>query len=117
MVKRKKKEINDTLKAEDFKEGDQPIKEGSILSVKDIMTKFSKNQELQTVCAIQDKKDGQKWDIFLNNKSLNNLIEGFGDEDDSWLNKHVTIVCEKEPNFKKLMLVVYPNGTAPKQLV
>ena len=104
MAKRKKNEISPSLKARDYKVGEIPIDEGRIVSIKDIETKYG-DRSVITV----DTTGGSK-DIFLNDFSLNLLIDKFGDEDEDWIGKKITTKVEEDKTFKNRMIIVYPKG-------
>lgn len=103
MVKRKKSELVDALKASDLKT-DWEIKDAEITEVKDVKTKFSDNERV--VISFQDVKDDVKFAVFVNQKSLNNLIDAFGEDDKKWIGEHCKLSLETDEKFGKKMIVI-----------
>ena len=52
--------------------------------------------------------DEKEFNIFVNNISLENLIEAFGDDDDAWTGKLCDLKLEKNEKFKKNMIIFHP---------
>ena len=102
-MKRQKKELLDTLKADNYKLGGV-VEQADIGAVKDLETN---NYGTKTIMQFLTAEGEQK-QVFLNSYSVNNLIDAFGEEDKRWVGETITIVCEEEPKFKKKMLIVKP---------
>ena len=100
MAKRQKNVMSHTLKASDF---DKPV-EGIISKIEDLETRYG-DKTLLTF-TIDGKEE--PYSVFLNNDSLNNLIDAFGGDDENFLKKKIQIKKEKDENFDKEKLVVYP---------
>lgn len=96
---REKIEIRPALKAQDYKEGAVVKSQVPIKDIIEVETRFGEKSVLVL-------EDGDS--IFLNAASNNSLIDAFGKESDIWKGKFVSIVCEKDTIFNKLMLVVKP---------
>lgn len=99
MTKRTKIELRPALKAQDFTEG-QIIKQSVFIKdINDVETRFGNN----TIISFDDGDS-----IFMNNSTLNNMIDKYGEEDKNWIGKGVRLVCEVDKVFSKKMLVLYP---------
>lgn len=109
MAIRKKVELIPALKAEDYKDGEEVVANATIKEVRDVKTKFdTEENDASTVLTFEDEADGETKSVFLNAKSTNNLIDSFGADDSAWAGKMIKIGCEKDPHYKKRMLVVSP---------
>jgi len=53
-------------------------------------------------------KDDDKYSVFMNQVSVNNLIEAFGEDDDGWKGKLCDLKEEVAPKYKNKMIVFYP---------
>jgi hypothetical protein len=102
MVLRKAKEILPTMKVTPTSDEDLEFfeTEGTIDKVKDISTKHGE----RAVVTIDNEK--LKFDVFLNNFSMSNLIEKYGPDDTGWIDKKVKVVKEKNSKFGKEMIVL-----------
>lgn len=98
MTKREKQELTPTLKVED---GFKGMAKAEIISVRNIDTKHGE----KVLMTISDS-DGKPHNVFLNVASMNNLIDAFGDEDDSWIGKMVTLTLETDEHYNKEKIVV-----------
>jgi len=96
-MKRQKIEMADTLKVDDGFKGKDNVE---IISIKDIETKHGKKSVLTV------KFDDAKYDVFINVDSNNNLVEAFGDEDTTWIGKHVNLVVEEDKFYKNDKIVI-----------
>lgn len=103
MALRKKNEVVPTLKADDFKAGDTVIATAIVNDIKDVETK---QYGLKTVIVLENQQDNVKQQVFLNNYSMSNLIDAYGEDDTNWRNKFVSVECQKDKDFNKKMLVV-----------
>lgn len=104
MTKRQKQELNATMKINPSKEDELsiPFEEttATIESVRDLDTKHGN----KTVTTLNDGK--KSFDVFLNNMSINNLIDAYGDEDQEWIGKNVQVSKEKCERFDNEMIVL-----------
>lgn len=102
MVLRKAKEIFPTMKVTPTSDEDLGFseKEGVISKVKDLDTKHG-----ERIVATVDSGE-LKFDIFLNNFSIFNLVEKYGEDDVNWIDKKVKVVKEKNSKFGKEMIVL-----------
>lgn len=103
----KKREILPTLKISVDKEDTNGIefKEDMQVTFLDVMeqsTKFGK----KAIATIE--KDGKKYNVFLNTKSINNLIEKYGEESDNWKGRLIELKREKDSYYNKPAIMVYP---------
>lgn len=98
MVLRKANAILPTLKATDLKKPRQ----ATIESLKDVNTKFGE----KIVMTLQDGEE--TFQIFVNNYSLEKLNDAWGDDDTAYTGKLVDLKQEKDPEFNKEMIVIYP---------
>ncbi|MBU0894581.1 MAG: hypothetical protein KKF48_03005 [Nanoarchaeota archaeon] len=105
MVLRKAKEILPTIKVKPTSDEDlEYVKEMdvSIQKIKDLETKHG-DRLVATV------DSGQlKFDVFLNNFSISNLIGKYGEDDVNWIGQKVKITKDKSPKFGKEMIVLKP---------
>ena len=49
-----------------------------------------------------------EFSVFINNVSMTNLIETYGDDDKNWVKKSVELKQEKDDKYKTDMIVIYP---------
>ena len=101
-MKHTKVEVYPTLKVEDGFEG---LDECKVVKVKTINTKHG-DKTVATVEHRQNKKDVRN-DVFLNQLSINNLIDAFGEDDESWIDQKIKLVVEKDPQFNKKCIVAH----------
>lgn len=91
--------FSDTLRAEDIKE-EKIVK---ILDIKQVSTKYG-----EKYVAVLDSEE----QIFLNNLSLQNLVEAFGDETEDWIDKETTLTIETSERTRgKDTIVLIANET------
>lgn len=89
-------EFADTLKPADLK---KPT-EAKITEMKEVKTKYGSKR----VAILETGKQ-----VFLNAMSLQNLVEGFGDETDNWIGKEVVLETEiSERTQGKQSIVMTP---------
>lgn len=96
-----------------MKVNEKKLKDGDILAsecevvlldVKDVETD---SYGLKIVGIVENEQFG-KFQIFLNNFSIEKLVEAFGDEDNNWKGKRISLKVEEDPQFKNEMIVTYP---------
>lgn len=107
MAKREVKEIFPTMKADgnDDVENEFAFRESQaeIVQVYDVSTTFG----MKTICVLENEDLG-KFQVFINNFSMEKLINVLGDEDKLWIGKIVNLTMEKDPKFNKDMIVINP---------
>lgn len=103
---RQAKSIHPTMKIAATGENSIPFKEmqAVIVAIEDVETKFGKN----TKAVLENQTDNLTFDVFLNNFSMQNLVEAFGEEDTTWKGQIVNLKKELDSVYKKEMIVVYP---------
>lgn len=108
MVKREAKKIYPTMKieADDENELDLAFKEcqATIISVQDVKT----NKYGDKVSITLENSEIGRFNIFVNNFSMENLIKAYGDDDKNWTGKIVDLKQESNEAFNNDMIVVYP---------
>ena len=82
-------EFANTLKPADLEKGKKV--ETKITEMKQVKTKYGDKR-------IAVLESGQQ--IFLNAMTLQNLVEAFGDEDDNWVGKEITLEVETSERTK-----------------
>ena len=102
MTLRQKKVFSESLKAKDYKINDVPFSSAKIIVVRDIETKFQ--DSVKTLLEIETE-EGDNVSVFLNQKSINNLVDDFGENDESWVGKKIKSQIEKDETFGQLMIV------------
>lgn len=82
-----------------------PFKEmqAEIVEIKDIETKA---YGTKTVVILENGE--LKFNVFLNNYSLEKLNEAWGNNDKDWKNKFVNLSKEKDKKYNKDMIVLNP---------
>jgi len=109
MTKREAKKILPTMKAELTESNEEKLElafvecQAEIISVVDTDTKHGE----KVVCGLKNDDLGE-FSVFLNNFSMQNLIEAFGDDDKKWLGKLVDLTKEEDKKYKKDMIVLNP---------
>lgn len=108
-MKRKAKAIYPTMKVDPDtdRELDMAFEEcqATIREVHDIKTeKFGE----KTIALLEKSDDGKLFNVFVNNFSMQKLIEEFGDEDTRWIGKVVELKQEQDPQYKNDMIVLHP---------
>lgn len=108
MTIRNSVEMLPTMKVNEkkLKQGDFLAKECqvSLLDIKDVQT----DSYGLKVIGIVENADLGKFQIFLNNFSIANLVKAYGSDDENWKNKPVELKIEEDPQFNNEMIVVYP---------
>lgn len=107
MTTREKNELFPTLKVNPDEDDDNAVAftkkmQIEIVSLKDVDTKFGK--KLSAVV----NHDGKKYSVFINSTSKNNLIDGFGTNDNMWIGKICNLELEKDKTYNKQMIVFHP---------
>ena len=105
MTKREAKKILPTMKIDAKNENDLAFKEcrATILSVVDVETKFG-----DKVIANLDSEELGEFAVFINNYSMEKLIEAYGNDDKNFIGKVVELAKETDSNFNKEMIVLNP---------
>ena len=75
----------------------------TIISLTDIETKFGD----KVVATMNSEKLGD-FQIFVNNFSMEKLIEAYGNDDENFIGKVVEFSKEKDTHFNKDMIVMNP---------
>ena len=75
----------------------------TIISIIDIETRFGGK-----VIANMDSEAIGEFSVFVNNYSMEKLIEAYGNDDKNFIGKVVTLSKEKDTNFDKEMIVLNP---------
>jgi hypothetical protein len=83
MAIRNKLDIVETITAETMKAN--PIKSAKIIGVKDVETTYGKKPVLMF------ENGNEKNSVFINQFSMTNLIEAFGQDDSKWTGKQIKI--------------------------
>ena len=106
-MKRQAKVLIPTMKADGKDENENELEfrelQADIVNVSDIATAYGE----KTIIALNNSDLGD-FQIFVNNKSMGNLVEKFGDEDKTWIGRIVDLKLEQDEKFKKNMIVLYP---------
>lgn len=105
MALRKPKSLNPTMKIKAEGENDIPFEEiqASVMDIYDVNTVHGD----KVICVLQDK-DMREFNVFLNNSSIKNFCDKYGENDSVWKGKIVDIKKEKDNKFKTDMIVLYP---------
>lgn len=107
-MERQKKELFPTLKVDAKSENELDVQFSEeheqsvyeIMRVADVPTKF--NDKI-----VITLKDGDtNYNVFVNAKSNNNLIDAFGKDDKRWIGQFVKLSLEKDKKFNKHMIVI-----------
>ena len=106
-MKRQTKVLFPTMKADgkDENENELAFKEcqADIVQVSDVDTIHGN----KTIIALHNDELGD-FQVFINNKSMNNLVEALGEEDKKWIGKIVNLTLEQDEKFKKNKIVLTP---------
>ena len=94
------------IKADEKNEDDIPFKKtrATIVSTEDIETKKFGDK----VKANLNNEEFKDFSVFVNNTSLNNLIEAYGNDDENWVGKVVELTKNVDETFKSDMIVLNP---------
>jgi hypothetical protein len=74
----------------------------TIENIKDVPTKHG-SKILLTV-----SEGENRYNLFVNIYTQNNLIEAYGKDDENWKGKIVNLKVEKDSHYKKEMVVAHP---------
>lgn len=77
--------------------------QAKITDIKDIETK---KFGTKTVVILEGEEE--KFNVFLNNYSLEKLSEAWGNDDKNWKNRFVDLSQEKDKKYNKEMIVLNP---------
>ena len=105
MVTREAKKILPTMKIDVKTETDLAFQKcnATIVKLNDVETKFGE----KVVATMNSEKLGD-FSIFVNNYSMEKLIAAYGNDDENFIGKVVTLSKEKDSNFNKEMIVLNP---------
>jgi len=78
--------------------------QATILEIRDVETKKFGTKTVMTL----DSDEKGKFNIFLNNYSIEKLCEAFGNDDVNWKGKLVNLKKEKDKQFSKDMIDTFP---------
>ena len=108
MAIREPNEMLPTMKVEADKNSELDIAfsecQAEIVEVKDVSTKL---YGTKTIAILKNDKL-KKFNVFLNNYSIELLVKKFGNNDDNWKGKLVNLKMEKDKVFNKNMIVLKP---------
>lgn len=95
------------MKIEAEGEFDLAFKEvqASIVEVRDIETN---KYGTKPVATLKDMQTDALFQVFLNNYSMSNLIDAWGDEDNTWKGKLVNVVRRVDERYDAEMIVLTP---------
>lgn len=104
MAKREAKKILATMKI-DAKGDDLAFQKcnATIIQIVDVETKFGD----KVIANLNSEKLGD-FSLFVNNYSMEKLIGAYGNDDDNFVGKVVTLTKETDKNFNKDMIVMNP---------
>jgi hypothetical protein len=105
MTQRSVKKLIATMKIEAKGDNDLPFVEcqAEIVSIEDIETKFGK----KVIANLNNDTQGE-FAVFVNNFSMEKLIEAYGSDDNGFIGKFVNLAKEKDTTFGKEMIVLNP---------
>jgi hypothetical protein len=105
-MKRQAKKIYPTMKINTSQDNDIEFEECQceIVDTKDVESKLYGEK---TILVLKDTNE-RVFGIFINNYSMENLINSFGEDDKNWKGKLVDLTKEQDAQFKKDMIVVKP---------
>ena len=106
-MKRQAKILFPTMKADGKDELDNELAfqecQADIVQISDVETTFGN----KTIVALHNDDLGD-FQVFVNNKSMKNLVEALGEEDKTWIGKVIDLTLEQDEKFKKNMIVLTP---------
>lgn len=79
--------------------------QAQIVDIRDVETKKFGTKTVMTLKTVDGE---QKFNIFLNNYSIEMLCEKFGNDDVNWKGKLVDLKKEKDKQFNNDMIVTFP---------
>ena len=97
--------INPTMKMDVKGENDMPFKaiQAVIIKAEDVDTKYDKKLKL----VLENATEELLFEVFVNNFSMQNLCEAFGQEDEKWVGKLVDLKEEVDKKYNKKMIVIH----------
>lgn len=105
-MKREAKKILPTMKIDADADNELDLAfvecQATIQKVFDVETKKYGNKPALSVI----DNDGKEFNVFVNNFSMQNLIDAFGDEDKAWIGKVVSLVKEHDETYNTEMIVI-----------
>ena len=106
MTIRKPIEIHPTMKVDGSGENAISFREmkAVILEVVDLETKFGSSIK----AVVENTEEEMKFNVFLNNFSIERLVKAYGEDDVAWIGKVVEIKKETDPTYKAEMIVLCP---------
>lgn len=105
MTERSVKKLLPTMKIDAKGENDMSFVEcqADIVSFVDVETKFGD----KVIANLQNAEQGE-FCVFVNNYSMEKLIEAYGSDDKNFVGKIVDLKKEVDKNFNKEMIVLCP---------
>lgn len=92
------------LKVDDFEVGQIISSNSTILGVEEVETEFGTRHVL-TLENTNDEKIG----VYLNQKSIDNIVDSYGNESDHWPGRQVRIRCDRgHGKWKNKMIIIEP---------
>ena len=109
MTIRKAMDIFPTMKIDASGDNSIPFKEIQCVIVEsaDVETKYGINFK---VVLNNQESDDLTFDVFVNNFSMQNLIEAFGEDDVQWIGKIVELKKQTDKKYNKEMIVIHAVG-------
>jgi len=107
MTQREAKKVFPTMKIEAKNDDDLSFIEceATVIDTKDVETKFGK----KVVMTLYNEALND-FDVFVNNYSMEKLINAYGSNDEYFLGKIVSLSKEKDAKYKKDMIVLTPKS-------
>ena len=78
-----------------------------ILEIVDLETKFGDSIK----AVLENAEKEMKFNVFINNFSMKNLCDVYGEDDVAWIGKIVEIKKETDTTYNKDMIVLHPIET------
>ncbi len=90
-------------------DNDMPFKpmQAVILKVEDVETKYDKGDQKKTKVVLENAKEELLFEVFINNFSMQNLCEAYGNEDEKWIGNLVDLKEEVDKKYNKKMIVIH----------
>lgn len=106
-MKRQAKQILPTMKVETDPKNNLDIEfrecQAVITGCRDQATQ---NYGIKTIMTLRASDNDEEFNVFVNNFSMQNLIDAFGDEDSKWTGKTIQLVKEEDPQYHNEMIVI-----------
>ena len=106
-MKRQAKVLFPTMKADGKDENENELAfrecQADIVNISDVKTTYAE----KTILVLNNDDLGY-FQVFVNNKSMGNLVEGLDEDDEKWIGKILDITLEQDEKFKKNMIVLNP---------